>query len=117
MNEPSIQFIDDRHVRLLHDFHIDNPVKYIIHKGFVTDGASTPWFVWLLGWTPFEGKTLPCAVVHDYLCQTQAVPRWYADRIFLALLLENNVGVFKCAIYYVGVRLGATGRLIKNLLK
>ena len=114
MNQPDVKFIDDMHVELRHNFTIEG---ITVPKGYITDGASTPWFVWLFGWTHFEGATLPAAVVHDYLCSTDRVPRWYADREFLSLLLRNNVGIIKCAVYYVGVRLGAFGTIIKNLFK
>lgn len=48
--------------KLLEDVVVDGTV---IPKGFITDGASTPIFIWPI--LPPIGKYFPAAVLHDYL--------------------------------------------------
>jgi hypothetical protein len=41
---------------------------FVVPKGFISDGASIPKFVWSLAGSPLSGGYLPAAFLHDYLC-------------------------------------------------
>jgi hypothetical protein len=72
---------------------------FVIHEGFIFDGASLPFFLWW--WVhPHVWWVLPASCVHDYIYRNYALPqmlvtvdgvtrqitRKEADRIFLQLL-------------------------------
>jgi hypothetical protein len=84
-----------------------------VPKGFVTDGASVPQFLWSL--LPVWANWSSAAVIHDYLCalianntpHPEAPTRYDADRIFLEAMESLNVGWVPRRLLYWGVRLGA----------
>jgi hypothetical protein len=89
-------------------------LDYIIPKGFVTDGASIPWFAQWLG-TPYEGDSIYGAVVHDILYQARGrfkigrkeykIPRANVDHIFYLLMRQHHVNIIKAILYFTAVRL------------
>ena len=44
-----------------------NIIKFIIPKGYTTDGASVPRVFWSL-YPPYKPEWLTACVIHDYLC-------------------------------------------------
>lgn len=74
-----------------------------VPPGFLTDGASTPWWAR----TPFDpwGAHGVPAVVHDYLRGADGVPRWLADLVFLALLRAQGVPAWRAHLMHLVVQL------------
>jgi hypothetical protein len=111
-NEPHIEFITDRNVRIVTKFEVDfecnkECYSFTIPEGFITDGASIPDIFWGFPFyfTPFQGKTLPAAVVHDYFYSNKIPDKKLADWCFLQLLKKYKVGYFKRSMYYLAVHL------------
>jgi hypothetical protein len=78
--------------------------KFIVPKGFKTDGASIPRIVWPLIGSPFTGRYSQAAVLHDFLYYTQMTTRRKADRIFLEAMGVLKVPFWKRTIMYLAVR-------------
>jgi len=112
-NEPETVFIENRIVRLTKDFRIKVSAfgveyKFDISEYFETDGASIPNIFWGFPFffTPFEGETLAAAVVHDFIYDTEILPKRVADRIFFNLLRRYKVNIVKAVLYYAAVTIG-----------
>lgn len=75
-----------------------------IPRGFITDLASIPRFLWSF-YSPSETVTILPAVIHDYMysCVTE-YNRYEADNIFYYALRENGMRKFKALKYYYAVR-------------
>lgn len=69
----------------------DTKDKIVVPKGFVTDYASTPKIVWLLGLSPHEQYSR-AAIIHDYLYWSQGCTREQSDRLMLIAMKESEVG-------------------------
>ena len=85
------------HVGSKHSRHIIS-----VPKGFVTDFASVPQFLW--SWLPFWGKFGKAAVIHDFIYQTHCKTRREADDIFLEAMLVGGTKRWKAKLMYYGVR-------------
>lgn len=107
---------DGKYWRLLEefDYHVgskDSDVFVHVPKGFVTDFASIPRFLWFL---PPWAKYNKAPVLHDCLYRTkklmgQTISRKRADSIFLEAMLvdfrcHKAIGVFIAYLEYFGVR-------------
>jgi len=100
--------LDGRKWKLVHPFsyHIGSKnSKWIIKvpKGFETDFASVPQFLWF--WLPYWGKYGKAAVLHDYVYQTHLTERSIADSIFYEAMLVGGTTHWKAKLMYYGVRL------------
>ena len=78
-------------------------IDLIIPKNFVTDLASIPLPVWRL-MPPATGKYRIPAIVHDYLYNTEFMPREAIDNIFLEAMKDSNVSYWKRYTIYWSVR-------------
>ena len=84
----------------------------LVYKGFVTDGASIPQFLWSI--LPVWASWSRAGVIHDYLCvliaantpHPEAPTRDHADRIFFEAMELLNVGWVQKYLLYWGVRFG-----------
>lgn len=80
-----------------------------IPAGLITDGASTPWFSWSLGFLP-DGLHRPGALTHDYLYALRGkltlgeLSRRQCDDIFLDLMLRAGVTAARARIMWMAVR-------------
>lgn len=83
-----------------------------VPEGYLTDGATTPKFLWWL--LPPWGEYGQAAVVHDILCddlliwkagQLHAISRKEADDIFYEAMKVAGVSFWKRWLMYGGVRL------------
>ena len=74
-----------------------------VPAGFVTDFASSPFFIW--SFIPAWGRYGKAAVVHDYLYQTQTRTRKEADDIFREAMIVLKVNPVRVFLMYWGVRL------------
>lgn len=73
-------------------------------KGFVTDFASVPRVPFV--YEAFGDRAHREAVIHDYLYQTNAVPRRVADAIFLEAMKARGKPAWIRWGMWLGVRLG-----------
>jgi len=88
-----------------HKFKLIKSVKYkdiTIPKGFRTDGASVPRIFWSL-FPPNRTDYLPCAVIHDYLCDKGEYKK--ADKYFYECLKKLQVDKFSRDLMYYAVRI------------
>ena len=88
-----------------HKFKLAEEVWYkdiVIPKGFRTDGASVPRLFWFI-FPPNRTDYLPCAIIHDYLCDKGEYRK--ADEYFKECLKELKVDKFSRTIMYLAVRL------------
>lgn len=68
---PQAEFLDNgKQIRLLAPFEYVRPDGRIMtaQAGFVSDGASIPKIVWPVADSPFTGRNLFPALIHDYYC-------------------------------------------------
>lgn len=83
-------------------------VELLVPKGFVTDGASCPSFLFSLC-PPMGGPHAEAAVLHDYLYSLDSAcgfSRAESDRIFLMGMLADGTHPARARTIYSGVRLG-----------
>lgn len=79
--------------------------QYIIPKGFQTDLASIPRFLWPIFAPQYTGFVAP-AILHDYLYRcNNHITRLYADEVLYSALITENVTPFTASKFYIGVRL------------
>ena len=98
---------DGRRWRLVKPFtyHIGkrNSKRVIkVPKGFVTDFASVPQFLW--AWFPFWGRHGKGAVIHDRLYETHEFSRGMSDLIFREAMIAGGTKRWKANLMYLGVR-------------
>jgi hypothetical protein len=74
--------------------------------GFQTDGASIPRVLWSLIGSPFTGKYIGAAVVHDVGCTTKKYSWQVTHRMFYDAMLDSGVSEHTAKIMYYGVRFG-----------
>jgi len=101
-----IRFSSRTDVVLTKDLNIyfDN-LKFTIKKGYKTDGASIPHFLWSIAGSPFQGDTLTPAIFHDICYESEYYSRAVADNNFLFLMRSNDVRWLKRTTYYLMVRI------------
>ena len=78
--------------------------KFVAPAGFVTDGASIPKVFWSIIGSPFTGKYLHGAVIHDCLYSKKHynfISRKYADNLFLEIMLNNGTNKMSSPILYL----------------
>ena len=79
--------------------------KYVIPKGFETDLASVPRFLWPIFAPQYSGFIAP-AIIHDYLYRCpNNITRKFADEVLYSALIAENVTPFTASKFYLGVRL------------
>ena len=90
--------------RLTADFNfcIDGK-KYTIKKRYRTDGASIPQAAWSIIGSPFTGRYVIPALVHDMLYGTNLFTKKRSDEIFYDLMKQCGVGSVKAWTIYQAV--------------
>lgn len=92
---------------LLEDYYYEvNGYIIKVPKGFITDLASVPRIFWSI-FPPF-GDYTAAAIVHDYLYSKEnntGINRTLADKIFLFIMKELGVCLFKRTAMYKAVRI------------
>ena len=74
-------------------------------KGFCTDGATIPRFLWRVLGAPMETKTIGPAIRHDWHYADGDLSRKDADDEFYSDLRDNGVSLWKASLFWLGVRL------------
>ncbi|MFD1466618.1 DUF1353 domain-containing protein [Hymenobacter caeli] len=100
---------DDRRMRLLRDFWYDDPAgrRWPAPAGSVVDGASIPAALWSAVGSPYTGPYRRASIVHDVACDTPAVPRADADKMFYQACRAGGCSAAYAELLYAGVRIGA----------
>jgi hypothetical protein len=71
-----------------------------------TDGASIPRILWTIIGSPFTGKYVEAAVIHDYYC-SKRTEHWRAvHRVFYKAMCVSGVALGEARLLYAGVRFG-----------
>lgn len=85
------------------EYQLSNGIKIIVPKGWVTDMASTPRFIWSI-FPPF-GRYGFASVIHDYLYESPEilVSRKFADAEFKRIMISNGVSKIVASIFYIYV--------------
>jgi hypothetical protein len=88
-----------------HKFKLIKDVNYrdlTIPKNFRTDGASVPRVFWCI-YPPNRTDYLPCAVIHDYLCDRGEYKK--ADKYLKECLKEIGASKITIFTFYYAVRI------------
>lgn len=96
------------------DIKLDSGENIRVPKGFKTDLASTPSFLWPI--LPPFGRYSQAAVVHDYLWETTDYLA-KADKIFYELMLRYGTYPWKAKLMFIAVRSYSLFWTIKKWLK
>ena len=102
-----VEPINNRQWELIDEFSyytnlFDKSTTIIVPKGFITDFASVPRFLWSI-FPPWD-KYGKAAVLHDYLYSYQIFERKICDRIFYEAMTVLGVPWWKRKVMYLAVR-------------
>jgi hypothetical protein len=81
-------------------------VKYkdiTIPKGYKSDGASIPYIAKIFNIARFRMDYLPCAIIHDYLCDLEQYKK--ADKYFCECLRKLKISKLTRKTMYYAVRM------------
>ena len=78
--------------------------RFVVPKGFETDGASIPWP--LNFFITRKPRLWAPSVLHDWLYTTHEVSREHADVIFYLMLLRHKTGLIEAWLMFRAVRIG-----------
>ena len=95
-----IQPLKNNKIKLLKE------VKYkdiTIPKGFRSDGASIPYIAKVFNIVRFRMDYLPCAIIHDYLCDKEEYNK--ADKYFCECMKELQISKITRKIMYNSIRI------------
>ena len=98
---------DGRRGKLFHQFTYHIGTKYskdfiTVPVGFVTDFASSPFFVW--SFIPPWGRYGKASVLHDYCYSINLHNRKWADSVFREAMIVGGTPIWKAKLMYWGVR-------------
>ncbi len=101
-----VEEVNEKRWRLLADLRYHGKFEdFVVPAGTLTDFASVPrLFTWLV---PTSGKYTKAAVLHDYLCETELIPRNDADGVFRRALGEAEVPTVRRYVIWGAVRLAS----------
>jgi hypothetical protein len=74
--------------------------------GFVMDGASIPRVLWTVMGSPFTGKYIGAAVVHDVGCAGHKYTWQITHRMFYDAMIDLGVNEHQAKLMYYGVLFG-----------
>lgn len=82
-----------------------------VPEGFEYDGASIPFYLWLIFYSPFAPDVMRAALVHDWLYYTHQVQeglitRKIADSVFKIIMDDDGNSIIKSKLMYWGLRIG-----------
>jgi len=98
-SDVNLQPLKDHKFKVVKEFSFKDET---IPNGFVSDGASVPRIFWSL-FPPNRTDYLPCAILHDYLCNKKEFKK--ADEHFKDCLECLNVSKFARYTMYYAVRI------------
>lgn len=110
--KPSIEILDETENGDI--FKLRRSMTYFIGdksitvpKGFESDGASVPCFLWGLISPAVHPQTIAAAILHDYMYRNhpEGWTRYQADAIFYAISRTDGLPMFSAVVAWVGLRL------------
>lgn len=110
MDNPKIEVYHDltgnKLLALLEDLPLPltGGITVIVPKGYRSDGASVPRFLWRLLSPQIDPVTLAPSIGHDYLYEHRIGSREDADEWYREKLIENGYPKWKARITYYGLR-------------
>lgn len=101
----TIRRVSDRDYKVIgYISYTNNDFIIKVTEGFVTDGASMPKFAWRIIGSPFTGKYVESAVIHDSLYRTHKLTKETADKLFLEMMKVSGVRWWKRKLMYYAVK-------------
>ncbi len=79
---------------------------HTIPAGYVSDGASVPRFFWRILSPAIDARTLMPSIIHDYEYEHGIGTRAGADADYRRRLQDNDYGIIKSSLTWIGVRIG-----------
>lgn len=80
--------------------------SFTIRKNYCWDGATIPRFLWRLVGSNTEVRYMVPSLIHDILCENHKYvnnDRYFADKVFEALLIAAGVNKLKARIMFMAV--------------
>ena len=106
-NNLKVEKTGDQVYMLLEDLVYDgSKFKITVKKDFDFDAISIPKIFWTLVDSPFTGRAVRSATVHDALYASQILPKSECDKIFLEAMTEDGVNYAKRNAMYMAVKIG-----------
>jgi len=80
--------------------------RFTVPKGFRSDGASVPEFLWSTVTPPIDPRTLRASIAHDFIYRTQPKgwTRSRADKMFHRLILEDGLSQARADLAMTGLK-------------
>jgi hypothetical protein len=92
-------FINKKEITaILFDLKRSHRYSFRIAKGFKWDGATIPWFAWVIIGAKTDPRFLIPSMIHDILCNHKNFcgnDRYFADKVFERLLYVSGVPAWK----------------------
>lgn len=89
----------------------DDGTAYVVRKGFKTDLASIPRFLWWF--LPPLGNYKSAAILHDLNCETDDLTRKDGDKLLWESMKYSNIKLWKRIVIYAAVRAYAIAMRLK----
>ena len=106
MKELKVNIVNENVFILSEDKTVESlGYRVTIKKGFDFDGASIPKWLWSIYGSPLNGNYVVASLIHDGLYASQKVSKSIADKIFLDVMKQSNVGYIKRTSMYLAVKL------------
>jgi hypothetical protein len=104
---PATPSDDYRDMKLLASFGYLDPygVYWEVPAGYVTNGASVPWYLWPALGGPYDGPYRDAAVLHDYYCEKQLFTWEQTHEMFYNASLRRGVSETKAKTMYLGLQM------------
>jgi hypothetical protein len=99
---------DGVHMKVLERYSYTDAESHTLaaDPGFSTDGASIPRALWTVVGSPFTGKYIGAAVIHDVGCDTHKYSWQITHRMFYDAMRSLGVSQNYALLLYWGVRVG-----------
>lgn len=102
-----VEFTGVYRFKMYEDMHYeDAQFKMTLFKGFESDSASNPKFLWSIIGCPFGEKYTRPAFMHDIFYRSGVFSRKMSDYLFLKMMVEEGVERAKARAMYLAVRAG-----------
>ena len=107
VNNLKVEKTGDQVYVLLEDLVYESAkFRITVKKGFDFDAISIPKVFWTLVDSPFTGRAVRGATVHDALYASQILPKSECDKVFLDAMAEDGVSYVKRNAMYMAVKFG-----------
>lgn len=102
-----VEFTGVQRFKMYENMHYeDDKFRMTLFKGYESDSASNPEFLWSILGCPFGEKFTRPAFFHDIFYHSGIFSRKMSDYLFLKMMIEEGVPRAKARAMYLGVRAG-----------